>query len=251
MLATLAASPDGRPEPHEQKTVERHLAPVIKRLGPDGQRIAMDLLREMVRGEGTDSTLGAIRAALPNARDRIEAMRFAALVAFTDAKVAAGEDEHIKALAAAMGVTEQDFASVLPRRSRPVAMVDTPRLTHEEAVLMLAVLSGSADGVPQDEEALVMTERLAATLGTLGPSGRARTLARLTDLIDEEGFDGALLAIRESLPEPEVRHSALRLAASVVFADGLITHHEREHMTRVATALRLSKEELATVLPTR
>lgn len=115
MLAALASAADGQPSAEEDRAIAVHLAPVLKRLGPGGQREAMTLLRQLLDGVGRDNTLSALRNALLTPRDRLEAVRLAATLVYSDGMVTREEADHVAELALAMGLSEKEFAALLRR----------------------------------------------------------------------------------------------------------------------------------------
>lgn len=250
MLAVLASSADGQPSPQEERLIRTKLAPVLARLGDDGQRTTLALLRQLVQGIGYDNTLTSIRSALPMPRDRIEAVRLAASVALADGQLAGREASHVADLAVLMGLNEDEFRAALnqPAPVQPAPPAHGPR-SPDEAIFMLAVLATSADGVPQDEEARVLDARLAAHLGRLGPDGRRDALARLTDLVHAADFDGALRAISAHVPGSHERIEALHLVARILQADRKVTRHERAHFERVAGILGVPARDVPRLAP--
>lgn len=108
---------------------------------------------------------------------------------------------------------------------------------------MLAVLTGTADGVPQEEEGERIRQRLAPQLGRLGVAGRRAALAHLTELLDSVGMERTLLALRAHLP-PDLRQSSLGLAAEIALADGRVTRAEAQHLAELAQIFGVSDKDL-------
>lgn len=101
---------------------------------------------------------------------------------------------------------------------------------------MLAVLTGSADGVPHDDEIDAVQWRLAPQLVRLGADGRRRALEILTELVDRNGLPATLETLRDAIAKDK-HDEAFRLVLEVAWADRRMTESELRHVTQVGSLL--------------
>lgn len=121
-------------------------------------------------------------------------------------------------------------------------------LSYDQTVLMLAVLAAHADGKPSPHEDQAIVARLGPHIERLGPEGQDATLALLAELLHSIGMERTLLTLRSHLPFPQDRIDAVRLAASVAFADGRMEPGEAQHIAWLADLLGLDEGQLGQAL---
>src|SRR5687768_7081049 len=91
-----------------------------------------------------------------------------------------------------------------PERPGPPAMPRTPAAwpsTQDEALLAVAILARDADGLVRPEELRFFAEHLSPGLHRMDGEARAAVAASLAELLESKGLKGALLQIRQALPE--------------------------------------------------
>lgn len=119
-----------------------------------------------------------------------------------------------------------------------------PELTRDEAVVLLATLACASDGVTDEDEQMLLRERLGPSLKRLGVQGQAHAYDHLYDLLAERGPDWALDTISRALPGKADRVSALALAYELIDADGSVTSEEMDHIDSVARTLGVTGKDL-------
>jgi uncharacterized tellurite resistance protein B-like protein len=117
-------------------------------------------------------------------------------------------------------------------------------LSRDEAAVLLAVLACKADGHREAGEEALLRSRLAGQLARLGRLQGTDAMERLSGLLAQRGETHALAAIAEALPKREDRIEAMRLAGSIVVADGSVTREEMEHLAQAGKTLGVHKADL-------
>ncbi|HEY4105867.1 MAG TPA: tellurite resistance TerB family protein [Polyangiaceae bacterium] len=115
-----------------------------------------------------------------------------------------------------------------------------------EALVEVMFLAAAADGEFSDAEKRHFVKSVESlTDGRIAHARLESLVNEAAELLDRDGRDARLAAVKARLPEQNVRRIALSLAIQVTAADGIIRTSERELILETAEALEIDRDVAA------
>ncbi|MCC6644770.1 MAG: tellurite resistance TerB family protein [Polyangiaceae bacterium] len=124
-----------------------------------------------------------------------------------------------------------------------LADVDDPKL---EAIIEAMLLAAHADGEFSDEERAHFSASVESLTDRRVSGERLQALlARIEASVAAEGALARLRGLKDRLPTPRLRETALELAVRLMAADGIVRTSERELILDAADALEIDRDRAA------
>lgn len=135
------------------------------------------------------------------------------------------------------------------RRASQSGGMDRP-LTHDQALLRVAMLVARADGIEDAKEYATVSKILGERLGHLGDPELEAVVSDAFRDVTALPPEQTLVRVRSALPERAARIQALHVACQVAIADNRLAWQESRQMLDFAQALGLTRGDLSDVLHT-
>lgn len=221
----LAAAADGVVQNAEIRALIARVLerPEFRGTGPDQLAALVDRsVQRLTSAQALEDVTGSLRERLPDRRSRILAFALATAVALADKKAHQTELKLLKAVQAALGISEAEVAEVFEcvEQGRPLSeVVGEP---FEQLLADTMVLVSTADGAVHEREVRVMLESMAGDPVFHGLS---------LDVAQRALEEAVACLARQGLPQ--------RLA---VLANGLASHGQRLKAFELAVRVARSRE---------
>ncbi len=246
----LAASADGQMQPAEIRTV---IAKVLER--PEFEGTGPDELAALVQSSAKrlsstaelETVMKSLRERLPDHRTRLLAFGLATAVALADRKAVKEELGLLKSLQAALGISEDEVASVFECVELGHPLAEAVGEPLERLLAETMVLVATADGVVHQKELKAMLEEMAGDPIFKGVSLEHAELA-LSDAVSTlalQGLPQRLAVLAHGLTSHGQRVKAFELALKVAMSHGAVRPQEQHVLDLLQATFGLADDEIA------
>jgi tellurite resistance protein len=237
-------------QPAEIRTV---IAKVLERpefegTGPEELAKLVESSAQRLSSTGELSTvMSSLRVRLPDHRTRLLAFGLATAVALADRKAVKEELGLLKSLQAALGISEDEVASVFECVELGHPLAEAVGEPLERLLAETMVLVATADGVVHQKELKAMLEEMAGDPIFKGVSLEHAELA-LSDAVSTlalQGLPQRLAVLAHGLTTRGQRVKAFELALKVAMSHGTVRPQEQHVLDLVQATFGLADDEIA------
>lgn len=248
----LAASADGQLRPVEVQTVIQR---VIERPEFEGMAatelsgMVEALARRLSQARALEDILNALKARLPDHRNRLLAFGLATAVALADRRTQQDELSLLKTMQQALGISEQEvsrvFEVVEKGESLAVALGEPLERLYAETM----VLVSAADGEVQPAELKRILEELAGdpVFKDVSLESADHYLRDAVQNLATEGLPQRLTVLAHGLSTHAQRTRAFRLAVRVAWAEGKPSADGLRALELLQATFGLADDEVARI----
>jgi tellurite resistance protein len=248
----LAAGADGELRPVEVETVIRR---VIERPEFEGVEAAElsgmveASARRLSQARALEDILEALKARLPDHRNRLLAFGLATAVALADRRAAKDEISLLKTLQRALGISEDEVTRVFEVVEQGASLAEALGEPLERLYAETMVLVSAADGEVQPAELRRMLEELAGdpVFKEVSMEAADRYLRDAVQNLATEGLPQRLTALAHGLTSKAQRTRAFRLAVRVAWAEGKPSADALRVLELLQATFGLRDEEVARI----